>query len=163
MHTTQAGSWSLGHCFTILAVPVQALSYHLFGDQHICFNPTYHPHEQWLEVWSILNPGNLVSHTQVFNPDKPVLMLFDAYAAIDQGGCGGIGCGYGGLAWERAYTSNDKCMWWGDNSWPRDDMVPIIVLIGVVFHGPHGKRQNMQPSFTRGQLPLTLLLAPVTL
>jgi FtsZ-interacting cell division protein ZipA len=35
--------------------------------------------------------------------------------------------------------------------------VLIIALIGVVFHGLHGKRQNMQPSFTRGQLPLTVL------
>jgi hypothetical protein len=39
---------------------------------------------------------------------------------------------------------------------------PIIVLVGVVFHRPHGKRQNMQPSFTREQLPLTMPLAPVT-
>jgi hypothetical protein len=34
---------------------------------------------------------------QVFNTDKPVSMLFDASATIDQGGCGGIGYGYGGL------------------------------------------------------------------
>jgi hypothetical protein len=28
--------------------------------------------------------------------------------------------------------------------------VIIIILIGVVFRGPHNKGQNMQPSFTRG-------------
>jgi hypothetical protein len=44
----------------------------------------------------------------VFNPDNPVSIFFDACAAIDKGGCGGIGCGCGGLAWERAYMSNDN-------------------------------------------------------
>jgi hypothetical protein len=39
-----------------------------------------------------------------------VSMLFDSCAVIDKGGCGGTGCGCGGLVWERAYTSNDKCM-----------------------------------------------------
>jgi hypothetical protein len=82
----------------------------------MCFNPTYHPQERWLEIRSIHNPGNLISHTQVFSPDKPVSMFFDTCAAIDQGGHGGIGCGYGGLAWERAYMSNDKYMWKKDNS-----------------------------------------------
>jgi hypothetical protein len=92
------------------------------GDQHICFNPTYHPWKQWLKIRSIHNPGNLIIHTQVFNPDEPVSMFFDACAAIDQGGCGGTGCGCGGLAWERAYTSNDKYMCQGDTSWPCDDV-----------------------------------------
>jgi hypothetical protein len=31
------------------------------GNQHICFNPTYHPQEQCLEIQGIWNPGNLVS------------------------------------------------------------------------------------------------------
>jgi hypothetical protein len=75
-----------------------------------------------VRIRNISNPGNLVSCTQVFSPDKQVSMLFDACAAIDQGGCGGIGCGCGGLAWERAYTSNDKYMCWGDNSWPHDNV-----------------------------------------
>jgi hypothetical protein len=44
---------------------------------------------------SIHNPETLVSHTQVFSPDKPVSMFFDTYATIDQGGCGGIGYGCG--------------------------------------------------------------------
>jgi hypothetical protein len=34
------------------------------GNQHICFNPTYRPLEQWLEIRSIRNPGSLVSLTQ---------------------------------------------------------------------------------------------------
>jgi hypothetical protein len=29
------------------------------------------------------NPGNLVSHIQVFSPYKPVSIFFDAFAAID--------------------------------------------------------------------------------
>jgi hypothetical protein len=91
-------------------------------DQHSCFNPTHHPQEQWLEVWRVCNSGNLVSHTLVFYPDKAVSMFFDACAAIDQGRCGGIDCGCGGLTWERTYLSNNKYMCWGDNSWPCDDV-----------------------------------------
>jgi hypothetical protein len=47
-------------------------------------------------------------------------MFFDACVAMDQDGWGGIGCG--GLAWERAYTSNDKYMCQENNSGPCDDM-----------------------------------------
>jgi hypothetical protein len=43
-------------------------------------------------------------------------MLFDACVAIDKGGCEATGCGCGGLAKERAYTSYEKYMCWGDNS-----------------------------------------------
>jgi hypothetical protein len=96
------------------------------GYQHICFNPTYHPQEQWLEIRSVC---------QVFSPDKPVSLLFDACAAIDRGGCGGTGCGCGGLARERAYTSNDKCMcgettlamWWCG--------FLLLSLLGLCFIG----------------------------
>jgi hypothetical protein len=34
--------------------------------QHICFNLTYCPREQWLEIRSICNPGKLISHTQMW-------------------------------------------------------------------------------------------------
>jgi hypothetical protein len=61
------------------------------GNQHICFNPTYLLQEQWLEIRNILNPGNLVSHTQVFRTDKPVSMCFDACAATEKGGYRGTG------------------------------------------------------------------------
>jgi hypothetical protein len=90
-------------------------------------------------------------------------MFFDACAAIDQRGCGGTGCGCGGLAWERAYISNDKYMCWGDNSWHVMMWVFIIALIGVVLRGTHGRGLNMQPSFTRGKLPLTAPMTPVIL
>jgi hypothetical protein len=50
-------------------------------------------------------------------------------------------------------TSPGRVMMW----------VLIIALTGVVFHGPHGKGINIQPSFTRGKLPLTAPKAPVTL
>jgi hypothetical protein len=46
----------------------------------------------------------------VFNLDKPVSVFFAVCAAVDQGGCGGVGCGCGGLYWERAYMLNDKYM-----------------------------------------------------
>jgi hypothetical protein len=136
MHTTWAGSIVtrilLFHTYCSCAGTVIGACTHnhttylvcSHGDQHICFNPTHHPQEQWLEIWSVHSPGNLVSRTQVFNPDKPVSMFFEACVAIDQGGCGGIGCGCGcvGLAWERAYMSNDKYMCKGDTSWPCNDV-----------------------------------------
>jgi hypothetical protein len=123
---------SPGLCFSILTIPVQALSSCTHnhttylvcshGNQQICFNPTYCPREQWLEIQSIGNPGKLVSHTQVFSPDKPMSVFFDTCVAIDQGGCGGVGCGCRDLAWERVYTSNDRYMCRRDNSWPCDDV-----------------------------------------
>jgi hypothetical protein len=58
----------------------------------------------------------------VLNPDKPVSMLFDACAAINKGGHGGISCGCGGLNWESVYTSNKKYICKGDNFWPCDDV-----------------------------------------
>jgi hypothetical protein len=100
-------------------------------------------------------------------------MLFNACAAIDQGGYGGKGCGYGDLTWERAYASNDKYICRGDNSWPCDDVGSFFFSFcdvgsyycpyGVVFNGLYGKGQNTQPSFTRGQLSQTVLLVPVIL
>jgi hypothetical protein len=68
-------------------------------------NPTYHPVEQWLELRSGHLTGNTVTHTQVFDPEKPVSLLFDACVAIHKL-CRGTGCGYGGLGWERTYTPN---------------------------------------------------------
>jgi hypothetical protein len=85
-------------------------------NQFTCFNPTYHLVEQWLELRNGHLIGNIVTCTQVFDPEKP-MSLFDACAAIDKL-CGGTGCGCGGLGWERTCTSNEKYMCWGDNSWP---------------------------------------------
>jgi hypothetical protein len=58
---------------------------------------------------------------------KPVSVLFDACAAVDKGGCGGIGCGCAGAdtslcAWE---TTLGHVMMW----------VLLIVLTGVYFMG----------------------------
>jgi hypothetical protein len=92
------------------------------GNQHICFSPTYCPWERWLEIQNIRNPGNLVSPTQVFSSEKPVSMLFHACVAIDQDGYKGVGCGCGGLDWERASTSDEKCMCRRGDSWPCDDV-----------------------------------------
>jgi hypothetical protein len=52
-------------------------------NQFTCFNPTYRPVEQWLELRSGPLAGNIVTQTQVFDPEKPVSLLFDACAAID--------------------------------------------------------------------------------
>jgi hypothetical protein len=71
--------------------------------------------EQWLELRSGHLAGNIVTYTQMFNPEKPVSLLFDACVAIDKL-YGGTGCGCGGLGWERTYTSNKKYLCWGDNS-----------------------------------------------
>jgi hypothetical protein len=76
-------------------------------NQFTCFNPTYCPVEQWLELRSGHLTGNIVTQTQVFNPEKPVSLLFAACAAIDKL-CGGTGCVCGGLGWESSYTSNEK-------------------------------------------------------
>jgi hypothetical protein len=88
-------------------------------NQYTCFNPTYHLQEQWLELRSGRFSGDFVTFTQLFDPDKPVSLLFDACAPIDQVYrlCGGTSCGCGGLGWERAYTLNEKYMCWGDNCW----------------------------------------------
>jgi hypothetical protein len=130
------------------------------GSQHICFNPTYCPWEQWLEVqrfdsatWRVIR--DLINHIQVFNTDNPVSVFFDVCTAIgqDSGGCGG-------LAWERASMSNDKRMCQG--GWPCDDAGWHYLLTGVVFHGLPGRWQNTQPPFAKGQLPQTVPSAPVT-
>jgi hypothetical protein len=52
----------------------------------------------------------------MFNPEKPVSLLFDACVAINKL-CEDTGCGFGGLGWERSYTSNKKYMCQGDNYW----------------------------------------------
>jgi hypothetical protein len=51
--------------------------------QFNCFNPTYCPVEKWLELRNGHLTGNIVTHTQVIDPGKPVSLLFDACAAID--------------------------------------------------------------------------------
>jgi hypothetical protein len=50
-----AGSTVLGSCihnYTIYSVCSHS-------NQHICFNSTYHPREQWVEIRSARNPGTL--------------------------------------------------------------------------------------------------------
>jgi hypothetical protein len=93
--------------------------------------------EQWLELRSGCLTGSIVTYTQVFDLEKTVSLLFDACAAIDKL-CGDTGCGCGGLGWERTYTSNEKYMCLGGNSWLYNNKVINFALIGVEFHGPHG-------------------------
>jgi hypothetical protein len=66
-------------------------------------------------------------------------MLFDACAAIDKGGCGGIGCGCGAeLGREPICQMISVCA--RETTLGRGMVwVLIIALIGVVFHGPHGR------------------------
>jgi hypothetical protein len=102
------------------------------GNQHICFNPTYHPREQWLEIKSVCNPGNLVSHTLIAPINQCLCSLMHVQP---RRGYGGTGCVCGGLAWERAYMSNDKCICGGDSSWPCDDVGSYYCPFEVVFMG----------------------------
>jgi hypothetical protein len=91
------------YCSTF-TIPVQALlSDHALiitpsikcDNQFTCFNPTYHPVEQWLELRSGYLAGNIVTRNQMFDPEKLASLLFDACAAIDKLS-GGIGCGLWG-------------------------------------------------------------------
>jgi hypothetical protein len=104
MCPTWAGNVVTRTLLSILRILVQALSYThnqtvysvcSHGNQHIFFNPTYQPRKQWLKIRIVHNPGNLISHTQVFSPDKPVWWFFDACVAIEKGGYEGIGYGCG--------------------------------------------------------------------
>jgi hypothetical protein len=68
------------------------------GNQHICFNSTYCPQDQWLEVRSFHNTGDLIDCTKVSDYNKPVPLYFDVCAVIAKtttiwGHCGS-------LAWE---------------------------------------------------------------
>jgi hypothetical protein len=133
------------------------------GNQHTCFNHTHCSLEQWLEIQSICDPGNLINCTQVFNPDKSVSMLFGACAPIDQGRYGGIGCGYGALAWESAYTSNDKHMYRGDNSWLCDAIGSYHCPYWSCVSWAAWERTKHAALLHKGQLPQTALLVPVIL
>jgi hypothetical protein len=67
--------WSCTHSHTTYSV--------CFHDgQYICFNPIYHPREQWLKVQCFTNSGKLINHTQVNDPNKSVSIYFDVCAAI---------------------------------------------------------------------------------
>jgi hypothetical protein len=66
--------------------------------------------------------------------------FFDACVAIDQGGCGGIGCGCGGLTWERAYMLNDKYMCPDRCSRSCGGTDCHYVFTGVVSHGLLGRQ-----------------------
>jgi hypothetical protein len=85
------------------------------GNQHICFNPTYCP---WSNGWrsgasATLGTSSAAPRCLVLiNQCQCSLMHVQPY----------ISCGCGELAWERAYTSNNKYMCWEDSSWPCNDV-----------------------------------------
>jgi hypothetical protein len=89
--------------------------------------------EQWLELRSGHLAGNIVTRTQVFSPEKPVSLLFDAFAAIEiQAVAVGAWVGKG-------LTHQMKNICDGETTPGHVIMrVNIFALIGVVFHGPHG-------------------------
>jgi hypothetical protein len=117
-------------------------------NRHIYFNPTYCPREQWLEIRAPRSIA-LINQCQclLFEPihQQPMSMFFDACTAKGQGECGGIGCGSGGLTWERAYMSNYKYMCWGDNACSLMMWVLIIVFIGLCFMGHMAKGKIHSP------------------
>jgi hypothetical protein len=83
--------------------------------------------------------------------------------AIDKGGCGGTGCGYGVPAWKRAYMFSEKHMYKRDNSWPYDDVGSYYCQHWSCVYGLHKKGQNIQPSFTRGKVLLNATMSPIAL
>jgi hypothetical protein len=93
MHAYYWGRKCYQDFIVILTTPVQALlsvmhqnhtSYLVcsHGSQHICFNLTYSPQEQWLEIRSLHRAGERINHTRVSDPNEPVSMYFDVCAAI---------------------------------------------------------------------------------
>jgi hypothetical protein len=64
--------------------------------------------------------------------------------------CGGTGCGCGGLAWERACTSEDKCTCQGDNAWPRDDVGSYYCPYWGCVSWATWQRAKQAASFTKG-------------
>jgi hypothetical protein len=75
---------------------------------YICFNPVYHPWEQWLEAQSFTSTGELISQTQVYNPKRLISIYFDVCAIIAKDSFyqpQGIGNTCAGLAWEKTYVT----------------------------------------------------------
>jgi hypothetical protein len=99
----------------------------------------------------------------VFDPDKPVSLLFDACVAIEQGYVKVQPVALG--AWVGKGPKHQmKSICAGETTLGHVMMrVIIFVLFGVAFHGPHGTGLNTQPSFKRALLPLTAIKEPVTL
>jgi hypothetical protein len=73
----------------------------------------------------------------VFDPEKPVSLLFEACVAIDKL-CGGTGCGLG--AWVRKGLKHQMKNICAGETTPGCVIMRVIIftLIGVVFCGPHG-------------------------
>jgi hypothetical protein len=169
MHTTWAGSVVTGtllfHTYHSWAGSGISSCTHNHTNYLVCSHGNHHrlPSGGTVKDPECLQPWEPFSRTQVFGTDKPVSMFFDACAATDKGGCGGIGCGCGGLAWERAYTSNDKYMGWGDNYSPCDDVHSYYCPYWACVSWATWQRAKYGASFTREKLPLNAPLAPVTL
>jgi hypothetical protein len=73
----------------------------------------------------------------VFDPEKPVSLLFDACAAIDKL-CEGTGLAVG--AWVGKGPRHQMKNICARETTPGHVITRVIIfaLIGVVFHGPHG-------------------------
>jgi hypothetical protein len=135
---------------------------HLFGVlpwyQHICFNPTCYPWEQWLEVQSFHSTGDLINHTRVSDPNKPVSIYFDVCAAIAKntatwGYCGGLPgkgpIGYMTNMCPETTSLVSVCV---------HPMSSSTALIGAVWYGQLGRGKGLLPFSRKGKQPLTVLL-----
>jgi hypothetical protein len=63
-----------------------------------------------VEIQSFTSTGELISRTQVYNPKRPISICFDVCTIIAKNTIyqpQGIGNTCTGLAWEKAYMSND--------------------------------------------------------
>jgi hypothetical protein len=105
---------SLGHVPT--TIPLLVCSH---GSQDTCFNPIYHPQEKWLEVQSFHSAGDLINHTRVNDPNKPVSIYFGVCTAIAKNPSTWVRMGFncGNLAWERTYRLDDRYMCPETTSW----------------------------------------------
>lgn len=118
LHKTSSGqgvTWTLFYhtCFSCQG-EVQETCVHnettyficLQEDEHICFDPLFPSHEDWLEVRH--QRGTLINQTLIENLELPVSVYFDECAAIGKNPLNVINCG--SLSWEQTYTHNDKYM-----------------------------------------------------
>jgi hypothetical protein len=80
----------------------------------------------------------------VFNPEKPVSLLFDACVAIDKL-CGGTGCACGARVGKGPiHQMKNICV--GKTTLGHVIMrVIIFALIGVVFHGHMARGYTLSP------------------
>jgi hypothetical protein len=82
--------------------------------QCLCFNPIYHPREQWLKVPAL---GSLLARHRFTTPKgQYIYIYFDVWGTVGKNYIywpQGIGNTCRGPAWEKTFRSNNNYMWPG--------------------------------------------------